>query len=42
LTIIPKASHNLKILQNADDPGFEGLVAPKAMHELTDWAAEHL
>ena len=42
LAIIPQASHNLKILQNPDDPGYAGPVAPAAMEQLKKWVPEHL
>jgi hypothetical protein len=42
LTIIPQASHNMKILADAKDPGFAGPVAPAAMDQLKQWAAEEL
>jgi dienelactone hydrolase len=42
LSIIPKASHNMKIPQGADDQGFAGPVAPAAMDELEQWTAAHL
>lgn len=42
LAIIPKASHNLKVPPNADDPGFKGPVADEAMEQLRKWAAAHL
>jgi dienelactone hydrolase len=42
LAVIPKASHNLKVPPNADDPGFKGPVADDAMDQLRKWTAEHL
>ncbi len=42
LAVIPKASHNLKVPPNADDPGFKGPVADDAMDQIRRWAAAHL
>jgi len=42
LAIIPKASHNLKVLENADDPGFKGPVARDAMEQLRTWVGVNL
>jgi hypothetical protein len=42
LAIIPQASHNLKIPASAADPGFDGPVAPAALQQLEQWAADHL
>lgn len=42
LAVIPKASHNLKVPPNADDPGFNGPVAADALEKLQKWSAEHL
>jgi uncharacterized protein len=42
LTIIPGASHNLKVPSNPGDPGFAGPVAPAAMDQLQQWALAHL
>jgi dienelactone hydrolase len=42
LAVIDNASHNLKLLQRADDPGFDGPAAPAAVNQLCKWAAAHL
>lgn len=42
LAIIPQASHNLKILANPADPGFDGPIAPAAQEQLDQWASDHL
>jgi uncharacterized protein len=42
LTIIPGASHNMKMPLKPDDPGFDGPVAPAAMDQLEQWALAHL
>lgn len=41
VVLIAGASHNMKLVKGADDPGFEGPVAPQAMHTLTDWIKAH-
>jgi dienelactone hydrolase len=42
LAVIAKASHNLKVPPNADDPGFKGPVAADALDQLRHWTAAHL
>lgn len=42
LAIIPGASHNLKVLSSASDPGFAGPVAPAATEQLQKWAVAQL
>lgn len=40
--IVPNASHNMKIIANAADPGFIGPVAPQAMQGMQAWLATKL
>jgi dienelactone hydrolase len=42
LAVIAKASHNLKLPPDADDPGFKGPMAADAMDQLRQWTAAHL
>ena len=42
LAIIPNASHNLKVLKDASDPGFAGPVAPDAIDQLQKWLVINL
>jgi hypothetical protein len=37
LFIVPGASHNMKLLKDANDPGFDGPVAAAATDELRTW-----
>jgi dienelactone hydrolase len=42
LSIIPNASHNLKVLKNPSDPAFEGPVASTAIDQLQQWLLTNL
>ena len=42
LAIIPNASHNLKVVKDAGDPGFAGSVAPAAIDQLQQWVRANL
>jgi dienelactone hydrolase len=42
LSIIPDASHNLKVIKNPGDPGLEGPVSPAAIDQLQNWLLTNL